>query len=221
MVAIVVPELPQVRPLGLELLETKVIRVHAWGKKCGWEVGDVIVSINGVNVSTFEEVWQRIQVERDRPPVRFIAERHGADNIEVVPASTVVPPPKKAAVAQDPDATKQPNMEATPGPRAAGMAGSPQVAWPAPGTAAEVQNTIQMLMTNRAQQAEEDDSDSDDSIPPPAPQKPKVSGEDRFAKTFAKKPTLNELVNKNKSGLPERVQYVRDTWGRSVAKVTD
>lgn len=38
-------------------------------------MGDVIVDIAGHPVKTFEELWDRIQVERNRPPVRFTAER--------------------------------------------------------------------------------------------------------------------------------------------------
>lgn len=74
-VCIVMSELPDSRPLGLELMELRVIRVHPWGAKHGWQVGDIIVDIAGHPVKTFEELWDRIQVERNRPPVRFTAER--------------------------------------------------------------------------------------------------------------------------------------------------
>lgn len=71
------PELPMVKPLGLELMETRVIRVHTWGEKNGWKVGDIIVDVGGHPVNTFEEIWDRIQIERDRCPVRFAVERWG------------------------------------------------------------------------------------------------------------------------------------------------
>jgi len=74
-VCIVMSELPDSRPLGLELMELRVIRVHPWGAKHGWQVGDIIVDIAGHPVKTFEELWDRIQVERNRPPVRFTVER--------------------------------------------------------------------------------------------------------------------------------------------------
>jgi len=74
-IPIVMPELPLHRPLGLELVELRVVRVHAWGKRNGWMVGDIIRDIAGHPVDTFEELWERIQVERNRPPVRFTAER--------------------------------------------------------------------------------------------------------------------------------------------------
>jgi len=87
-VQIEVGHLPEQRPLGLELLETKVVRVHSLGEKWGFQVGDVIVEIGGVPVDTFEDLWARIQVERDRPPTRFVVERLGdrgvdADELEV------------------------------------------------------------------------------------------------------------------------------------------
>jgi len=72
---IVMPELPAVRPLGLELVELRVIRVYPWGAKHGWKVGDIIVDIAGTQVRDFAELWDRIQVERNRPPVRFTVER--------------------------------------------------------------------------------------------------------------------------------------------------
>lgn len=66
------PYLPQVRPLGLELLETKVVRLHQWGKKNGFQVGDVIVDVAGVAVNTFEEIWDRIQARiAGSSPVRM------------------------------------------------------------------------------------------------------------------------------------------------------
>lgn len=70
-----VGSMPQQRPLGIELQELKVIRVLASGAQWGWQVGDKIVSIAGQVVVTFEELWDRIQSERDRVPVRFIVER--------------------------------------------------------------------------------------------------------------------------------------------------
>jgi len=81
-VSIEVGNLPEQRPLGLELLETKVVRVHSLGEKWGFEVGDVIVEIGGVPVDTFEDLWARIQVERDRPPTKFLVERLGADGVD-------------------------------------------------------------------------------------------------------------------------------------------
>jgi len=68
-------EMPQMRPLGLELKELKVTRVHSAGAQWGWQVGDKIVQIAGQPVHTFEELWERIQNERDRCPVRFMVER--------------------------------------------------------------------------------------------------------------------------------------------------
>lgn len=75
MVYILVEDLPSERPLGLELVETKVERVHPRGARAGWHVGDVIREIAGVPVETFEDVWKRIQIERDRAPTKFLVER--------------------------------------------------------------------------------------------------------------------------------------------------
>jgi hypothetical protein len=75
LVIIMVEDLPNLRPLGLELVETKVMRVHPRGQRFGWHVGDVIREIAGHEVHSFEEIWQRIQIERDRCPVKFVAER--------------------------------------------------------------------------------------------------------------------------------------------------
>lgn len=74
-ITISMPELPLNRPLGLELVELRVVRVHPWGKRNGWMVGDIIRDIAGHPVETFEELWERLQVERNRPPVRFTVER--------------------------------------------------------------------------------------------------------------------------------------------------
>merc|ERR1719468_643472 len=90
-VHIVLPHLPEVRPLGLELMETRVIRVHPWGAKHGFRVGDIIVDISGVAVHTFEELWQRVQIERARPPVRFSVERR-SPNLDEAIAVRPVPP---------------------------------------------------------------------------------------------------------------------------------
>lgn len=78
-VAITVDKLPERRPLGLELRELTVVRTHAPGKRMGWQVGDVILSIAGQKVETFEDLWAQIQLQRDRCPVTFIAERRGAE----------------------------------------------------------------------------------------------------------------------------------------------
>jgi len=75
LVKIVVDDLPVSKPLGLELIETKVARVHASGLKFGWQVADKIVQVGSFPVESFEEIWQRIQVERDRLPVTFLVER--------------------------------------------------------------------------------------------------------------------------------------------------
>jgi hypothetical protein len=74
-VKLVVEELPAVKPLGLELFETKVNRVHSAGAVWGWQVGDNIVQVGGFPVSTFEDIWARIQIERDRLPCTFVVER--------------------------------------------------------------------------------------------------------------------------------------------------
>mmetsp|Transcript_95107 Transcript_95107/g.174232 ORF Transcript_95107/g.174232 Transcript_95107/m.174232 type:complete len:794 (-) Transcript_95107:66-2447(-) len=74
-VKVIVDELPSEKPLGLELQELKVIRVTPYGARWGWEEGDIIKSIGGLPVDTFEELWGRIQVERDRVPCTFEVER--------------------------------------------------------------------------------------------------------------------------------------------------
>jgi len=74
-VKIEVDDLPLTKPLGLELLETKVNRVHPQASKYGWQPCDVIVQVGHVPVSTFAEIWARIQVERDRLPCIFTVER--------------------------------------------------------------------------------------------------------------------------------------------------
>lgn len=75
LVIIIMEDLPKIRPLGLELLETKVMRVHPRGAKFGWHVGDVIREVAGNEVYSFEEIWKRIQIERDCCPVKFLVER--------------------------------------------------------------------------------------------------------------------------------------------------
>lgn len=75
LVKLEIDELPMSKPLGLELNECKVARVHAQGGKNGWFVGDTIVQVGTYPVSTFEEIWQRIQIERDRLPCIFLVER--------------------------------------------------------------------------------------------------------------------------------------------------
>lgn len=74
-VKVVVDELPSEKPLGLELQELTVIRVTDYGARWGWEEGDIIKSIGGFPVDTFEELWGRVQVERDRVPCTFEVER--------------------------------------------------------------------------------------------------------------------------------------------------
>lgn len=93
-VCIMMPELPANRPLGLELMELRVIRVHDWGRQHGWQVGDIIVDIGGQAVKTFEELWERIQVERNRPPVRFTVERWNILNTEQEEEAADVGAPK-------------------------------------------------------------------------------------------------------------------------------
>jgi len=93
-ICIVMSELPDSRPLGLELMELRVVRVHPWGAKHGWQVGDIIVDIAGQPVSSFEQLWERIQVERNRPPVRFTVERW---NVQTTAEEEAV------IAAQDPD----------------------------------------------------------------------------------------------------------------------
>jgi len=93
-VCIMMPELPANRPLGLELMELRVIRVHDWGRQYGWQVGDIIVDIGGQAVTTFEELWERIQVERNRPPVRFTVERWNILNTEQEEEAADVGSPK-------------------------------------------------------------------------------------------------------------------------------
>jgi len=79
---IIVPELAEKRPLGLELQELQVVRVHPFGEKCGWKEGDLILEIAGIEVKSFEELWDRIQIERDRAPITFIVERRGGHNVD-------------------------------------------------------------------------------------------------------------------------------------------
>jgi len=62
LVKLVVEDLPQQKPLGLELNECKVARVHAAGLKAGWQIGDKIVQVGSYPVETFEEIWQRVQI---------------------------------------------------------------------------------------------------------------------------------------------------------------
>eukprot|EP00929_Paragymnodinium_shiwhaense_P113293 TRINITY_DN81563_c0_g1_i1.p1 TRINITY_DN81563_c0_g1~~TRINITY_DN81563_c0_g1_i1.p1 ORF type:complete len:931 (+),score=198.55 TRINITY_DN81563_c0_g1_i1:218-3010(+) len=99
---VVVPELPEKRPLGLELQELQVIRVHRFGEKCGWKVGDMILQIAEFKVKNFEELWERIQIERDRAPITFIVERLGEnmvdeDAVKIVEENAVVKSePRKA-----------------------------------------------------------------------------------------------------------------------------
>eukprot|EP00403_Amphidinium_massartii_P017752 CAMPEP_0178411956 /NCGR_PEP_ID=MMETSP0689_2-20121128/21762_1 /TAXON_ID=160604 /ORGANISM="Amphidinium massartii, Strain CS-259" /LENGTH=719 /DNA_ID=CAMNT_0020033179 /DNA_START=152 /DNA_END=2308 /DNA_ORIENTATION=+ len=75
-----VAELPQEHPLGLELQETTVVRVRPQGAKYGWKVGDEIIDVCGFPVATFEELWDRIQMERNRCPVTFLVQRSANDD---------------------------------------------------------------------------------------------------------------------------------------------
>eukprot|EP00928_Gymnodinium_smaydae_P030964 TRINITY_DN22880_c0_g2_i1.p1 TRINITY_DN22880_c0_g2~~TRINITY_DN22880_c0_g2_i1.p1 ORF type:complete len:1089 (+),score=157.33 TRINITY_DN22880_c0_g2_i1:106-3372(+) len=79
---IVVRELPETKPLGLALQETMVVKVQPWGAKWGWREGDVILSIAGHKVTSFEQLWDRIQIERDRVPVVFMVRRLGAETVD-------------------------------------------------------------------------------------------------------------------------------------------
>jgi len=74
-VKLVIDDLPLSKPLGIELNECKVARVHPQGSKWGWQVGDTCVQVGSYPVSTFEEIWARIQIERDRLPCTFLVER--------------------------------------------------------------------------------------------------------------------------------------------------
>lgn len=223
------PELPETRPLGLELLETKVIRLHAWGQKCGFQVGDVIVDVGGVAVSTFEEIWERIQVERSRPPVRFAVERHGAleEDLQenVVPGS---PAASKtgAAVAQAPKDREQ-VKEANELREAAA-----QEAWPVPnvpespsGIRISSPHSSSAYSDSRADDIVLPEEDEPMSIrprrqvqrlPPPVPQK------SRFEAAFGKESTtdrLQEIIDRHSSRGGEKsreARWVRDAWGRSV-----
>jgi hypothetical protein len=75
LVKIEVDDLPLTKPLGLELLECKVNRVHPAAKKYDWQVGDIIMQVGSYPVFSFEDIWLRIQVERDRLPCIFMVER--------------------------------------------------------------------------------------------------------------------------------------------------
>eukprot|EP00927_Polykrikos_kofoidii_P068300 TRINITY_DN6365_c0_g1_i1.p1 TRINITY_DN6365_c0_g1~~TRINITY_DN6365_c0_g1_i1.p1 ORF type:complete len:539 (-),score=72.17 TRINITY_DN6365_c0_g1_i1:323-1939(-) len=88
-VKIVVREMPERRPLGLEMQETMVVRVHPLGARWGWKEGDIVRVVAGVPVSTFEELWDRIQIERDRLPITFIVERNGEHAVDLEAAEFV------------------------------------------------------------------------------------------------------------------------------------
>lgn len=84
---ILVHELPLSKPLGLELEECKVVRVHAQGAKWGWQVGDIVFEVAGRPVSTFEEVYRIITDEKKRPPVQFSVWREATTAMAVMASS--------------------------------------------------------------------------------------------------------------------------------------
>jgi len=95
---IVVREMPEKRPLGLELQETLVIRVHPWGERWGWKEGDLIIQIGGVEVLNFEELWKQIQDQKENMPITFMVERLGENAVSWDARNTAnpgPPPPKK------------------------------------------------------------------------------------------------------------------------------
>ncbi|CAK0881280.1 unnamed protein product [Prorocentrum cordatum] len=89
---ILVHELPLSRPLGLELEECLVVRVHAQGAKWGWQVGDIIFEVAGKPVSTFEEVYRILTDEKKRPPVKFSVWREASTAMAVMAASEAARP---------------------------------------------------------------------------------------------------------------------------------
>jgi len=92
LVRIMVKELPEKKPLGLELQELMVIRVHGGGAKWGWQEGDLILEIGGVRVECFEDLWERIKIERGRGhPVAFLVERLGRENVDPDAAAVAAP----------------------------------------------------------------------------------------------------------------------------------
>mmetsp|Transcript_16707 Transcript_16707/g.35456 ORF Transcript_16707/g.35456 Transcript_16707/m.35456 type:complete len:820 (+) Transcript_16707:157-2616(+) len=122
---IMVGELPHTRPLGLELQETLVIRVHAPGAKWGFEVGDAIVNVAGHKVNTFEELWERIQVERQTgEPVAFMVHRYG-DAAIMEQAKDYEPGSMPVRQKQDPKAKAKGRRDSRRSSVAASLAASP------------------------------------------------------------------------------------------------
>lgn len=89
---ILVHELPLSRPLGLELEECEVVRVHAQGAKWGWQVGDIIFEVADKPVTTFAEVYKIITDEKKRPPVKFSVWREASTAMAVMASSQQAKP---------------------------------------------------------------------------------------------------------------------------------
>mmetsp|Transcript_41448 Transcript_41448/g.131819 ORF Transcript_41448/g.131819 Transcript_41448/m.131819 type:complete len:717 (-) Transcript_41448:57-2207(-) len=214
-----VPTLPETQPLGLELLETRVVRLHAYGAKNGFQVGDVIVDIAGCPVSTFEEIWERIQVERERPPVRFTVERHGSlpEDVQYAFARRGRGARSPAAVAAAPASELRNAAAVEPGQLRGGwMAPAVLEAWAPPETSSKPQPSA----SPRTEETEEDEKQ------PPKATKAKIPirNKSRFEEAFGdpKRDKLQEVIDKhnNKGKNLEEVRWVRDAWGRSVVKIT-
>mmetsp|Transcript_82143 Transcript_82143/g.255294 ORF Transcript_82143/g.255294 Transcript_82143/m.255294 type:complete len:662 (-) Transcript_82143:75-2060(-) len=206
-------------PLGLELLETRVVRLHAYGAKNGFQVGDVIVDIAGCPVSTFEEIWERIQVERERPPVRFTVERHGSlpEDVQYAFARRGRGARSPAAVAAAPASELRNAAAVEPGQLRGGwMAPAVLEAWAPPETSSKPQPSA----SPRTEETEEDEKQ------PPKATKAKIPirNKSRFEEAFGdpKRDKLQEVIDKhnNKGKNLEEVRWVRDAWGRSVVKIT-
>lgn len=219
-----VHELPQLRPLGLELQETKVIRVHGPGKRWGWQVGDVIVQIGGVPVTTFEELWQRIQIERDRVPVRFVVERTGAEGVNV--DLEELASQKRAAANKDSKVAPEPvgaaNEVTQFKPTATTNAWFQHEGARSPSAASGLPSAL------AGWESFVGAPDTDEALELPQPTRVRALGEGgrsltstAFMREFPLTPAAKQAqeAKRMKDTCANDVRWVRDAWGRSVLKV--
>jgi len=236
-VHIELPHLPEVCPLGLELLETRVIQVHPWGAKHGFRVGDIIVDISGVAVHTFEEVWHRVQIERARHPERFSVERRSPNQDErkhggQPPQATGHAAGLTGAAAVSSQLRDAGHVAEGTGPAAAVVvAGTPlATSWssssgPFQAWTESDQESASATLTKQTS----GNGFGELQLEPQEPKPPRITYAARPKSSFeeafgdSKRDRLQEIVDRHNprsgAGLSE-VRFARDAWGRSIARVT-
>lgn len=200
-VKIVVGQLPDEKPLGLELEELVVVRVFAQGKRWGWEVGDQILQVAGWPVDTFEELWARIQMERNRCPCSFLVSRGGdtaAGDAAILSAMREQRSKERDKVAETAARAELEDLRLAAAARDALPAPSPE-----PRTQREPQKKRPHVRSTAAQEAEHD------------------ARVKQFNSTFAvmETPESKALASRRSKEPKPRVRHSVDAWGRAVAIV--